>query len=446
MRTTCNTNSDCKSSAAPICDTNTHLCVACIADSDCSAGNFCDGTTHACTAKMPNGGSCTANNMCSSGVCTAGACAPASCPSGQSVCNSACVDLSTDSNNCGFCGHICPGTPPGVCTSGICGGAQPTCNVDTDCASSNLFCDGTTHACTAKMPNGGSCTANNMCSSGVCSTSSHTCVQCNADSDCSAGNVCKANQCVPGCASGLTSCGGVCVDTKSSNNNCGVCGNACGVGLACRSGTCGPPTCTSNADCTSLPGTICDTQLPSGLCVPQNSGLQGFPCNNNADCQSGTCTNNACTAPSCPSGQTDCGGICVNLQNNPADCGACGATCGVGQTCNAGQCQTVTNTCTSDLNCMPGTVCDTTVGFCVPKGPAGTSCTANDQCQSGACTLGQCTTPTTCKTDADCPSTHFCVLAANNFPYCQLKGTTGTLCGGNNQCQSGICKSNGACG
>jgi hypothetical protein len=44
-----------------------------------------------------------------------------------------------------------------------------------------------------------------------------------------------------------------------------------------------------------------------------------------------------CTT-SCPTGLTTCGGSCVNLQTDTANCGACGTVCGATRTCVAGAC------------------------------------------------------------------------------------------------------------
>jgi cysteine-rich repeat protein len=53
------------------------------------------------------------------------------------------------------------------------------------------------------------------------------------------------------------------------------------------------------------------------------------------------CTNN-CQLPAftCPQGQTDCAGTCVDAQTNNANCGICGTVCNAnaGQVCNAGNC------------------------------------------------------------------------------------------------------------
>ena len=42
------------------------------------------------------------------------------------------------------------------------------------------------------------------------------------------------------CPSGQMACGGACVNTASSNTNCGACGVTCGGGQACSNGYCCP--------------------------------------------------------------------------------------------------------------------------------------------------------------------------------------------------------------
>ncbi|MDB4968310.1 MAG: Tryptophan synthase alpha chain [Myxococcales bacterium] len=88
---------------------------------------------------------------------------------------------------------------------------------------------------------------------------------------------------------GLTSCNAVCVDIQSNVKSCGSCTNSCGSQNA--AGTCTNGTCTE----------VCDT---------------GF----------GNCDNNPST------------GCETNLNNDVANCGACGAACGEHQTCDWGVC------------------------------------------------------------------------------------------------------------
>ena len=40
----------------------------------------------------------------------------------------------------------------------------------------------------------------------------------------------------------------------------------------------------------------------------------------------------------CPSGTQLCGSACVNVSNDPNNCGTCGDACGAGQVCSGGTC------------------------------------------------------------------------------------------------------------
>ena len=63
-------------------------------------------------------GTCTSSANCPAGqVCVAGVCQPA-CPPGFTKCNGACVNLQTDSANCGACSNVCSGDSG--CTNGAC--------------------------------------------------------------------------------------------------------------------------------------------------------------------------------------------------------------------------------------------------------------------------------------------------------------------------------------
>jgi len=72
----------------------------------CTSGQICAGSTcTSCPAATPT----VCNNTCVFGLC---------CPSGQTFCQGSCLDTSTDNNNCGSCGHMCP--YPQICNGGTC--------------------------------------------------------------------------------------------------------------------------------------------------------------------------------------------------------------------------------------------------------------------------------------------------------------------------------------
>ncbi|HVV81562.1 MAG TPA: hypothetical protein VHE35_00740 [Kofleriaceae bacterium] len=143
-----------------------------------------------------------------------------------------------------------------------------------------------------------------------------------------------------------------------------------------------------------------------------------------------------CHAGTCADGETVCGGVCSNMQNDRDNCGHCGNQCGDGLVCAGGSCVegcennmvscggTCTDTMTDEANCGgcglngsqfvcdPGETCDT--GACV--------------CTSGVVCGGACTDPMTdsmhCGASGDC-------TGAN----------TGTACQANEGCVGGNCVS-----
>ena len=82
-----------------------------------------------------------------------------------------------------------------------------------------------------------------------------------------------------------------------------------------------------------------------GACVdisadPANCGACGWDCE-----ASQTCSGGMCWAPSPSSDQlcaaqglTNCGGVCANLSADPYNCGTCGRGCGAGDACANGAC------------------------------------------------------------------------------------------------------------
>jgi hypothetical protein len=65
-----------------------------------------------------------------------------------------------------------------------------------------------------------------------------------------------------------------------------------------------------------------------------------------------------CCANSCPAGQVECNGTCIDLATSASNCGACGNTCGGGSACSNGYCcptgtRACGDTCVANLTPCP---------------------------------------------------------------------------------------------
>lgn len=102
----------------------------------CSNGAICDGVCTDTTSNSANCGSC--GHACDVGsLCVKSTCVSDCEAAGFTMCGADCRDVSDDSRNCGACGNACPGN--NVCTGGEC-----VCN-----CGSNEHCDAVTGACAA---------------------------------------------------------------------------------------------------------------------------------------------------------------------------------------------------------------------------------------------------------------------------------------------------------
>jgi hypothetical protein len=126
------------------------------------------------------------------------------CVTGQTLCNSKCVDTKNDVLNCGTCGTSCGGDGGGgwECTNGTC-----------SCAQSKTACNG---ACVDTQTDIANCGG---CGSACAGT-------------------CMAGHC---CTTGQQSCNNACTDVLHDSNNCGDCGVTCANGEKyCGNGMCFP--------------------------------------------------------------------------------------------------------------------------------------------------------------------------------------------------------------
>lgn len=88
-------------------------------------------------------------------------------------------------------------------------------------------------------------------------------------------------------------------------------------------------------------------------------------------------------APGCGPGVTRCGAVCVDVQHDPENCGACGVTCAAEDVCAGGQC---TSTCpaafaTCAAGCVDLSADPANCGLC------NLSCATGEVCAAGQCTV-----------------------------------------------------------
>ncbi|MEZ4394775.1 MAG: hypothetical protein R3A48_27180 [Polyangiales bacterium] len=436
---------------------------------------------------MSNG--CANGLSCVSNVCQA-------CPSGQQLCNGACVSV-LDRNNCGACGNACvsgfdcitagdAGAPSceRVCPPGQnrCGsGAQGICsdlNIDT----SNCGTCGT--SCTAMMPPNVTAASCSMgrCGVGTCAANFSNCDMnaangCEVNTQTDAMNcggcgractvppnavaVCRAGTCDFTCMAGFSDCdrnpaNGCETNLSTDPQNCMMCGNRCptqtGQTATCRAGVCGTTTTlmcpAGTADCDTMAGNGCETNTNTG--VPgtgqiAHCGACGTTCNfpnGQNRCLAGQCVLGTCNAnfANCNGDQED--GCEADVRTTLAHCGACGASCGgrfanAVPTCTAGACALAScNTGFANCNNMAVDGCEIdTRNNPLHCGRCGAACAAGEQCISGACTLICPTGQTNCSGR--------CVDRNTDNQNC---GTCGRACGPGQLCSNGTCQTSCAVG
>jgi len=187
------------------------------------------------------------------------------------------------------------------------------------------------------------CKGNDDCTGQKCNTTTHRCVDCIADPDCTATSA--TAKCSPSgkcaetctgegtaCGTGGKCCGGLCLQTESDLDNCGACGKVCSAvndSPSCTAGKCVFKCANGFAHCGPPDdNTGCETNIRT----VQNCGACGAICTaQKVEFVNGlACAGDKCTYTTCQQGHYD-------KDNDPAN--GCEATCGGSQEvcCPAGQ-------------------------------------------------------------------------------------------------------------
>jgi hypothetical protein len=332
-------------SCAPYRGCSGARCISqCGSDSQCASGNVCSGGS---CGRRPRGAACSRDGDCADpGICAQGRCC-------DRACNGTCMACNVE-GSLGTCRPV-----PAM-------GADPTgtCRDDT-CTNG---CDGN-GGCLRERP-GTTCRPASCGAGGITRSTCNAAGACTSTTTaCPAGQVCMGDRCAPPAKKGL---GEACVAGAECASNACVAGRCCASACA---GPCKVCTAGSNWTCVNAPAsTPCGDgrQCAAGVCSKKGPGQS---CSDGVECQSGTCSNGGCCATACagacrtcsaasmwqcravdggtcgmgnvcrngscvapcPGNQTVCGQTCVNLNNDPANCGECRRACASGR-CMQGTC------------------------------------------------------------------------------------------------------------
>ena len=263
------------------------------------------------------------------------------CSAGQSACSGKCVDLMTDSENCGGCGFSVPYGE--TCVNGQFSSVLNKAN-------RTRVTGTTTSAAAATGTQPGTCPSGTWSCAGSCvdpGSDRNNCGACGIV--CPSIEVCRNGRCdLPAttvtatgtvnvsaylsCGRNEMPCSGSCVNVFTNKKNCGVCGRACKADEVCQNAQCGPA-CLNNGS------TLCDD-----LCVDlktdmDNCGACGSVCKSflpnakGSECASGTCTISQCKTDYADCDKNVPNGCEVYLRTDAANCGSCGTKCPAGQVC-----------------------------------------------------------------------------------------------------------------
>ncbi|MBT9561204.1 MAG: hypothetical protein IV100_34740, partial [Myxococcales bacterium] len=301
---------------------------------------------------------------------------------------------------------------------------------------------------------GGTCGSNAQCVSGLCVDG--VCCTSACTGACEACDVAGAiGTCTPvpdgqdldtECA-GDGTCGGVCNGAKAcrfpaATTSCGTCRQCDGVGA------CGFVAVDTDpqVDCP-----LCEVCDGNGACNPADLGTDvknecaagtTTSCGLNGTCDGASACDKYGTETVCTAGT--CSGTTHNFDDLCDGTGSCtdaGTESCVPYACVGTTCAT---TCTTDADCAPSFMCNTTTSACVPTKVDGDPCASANECVSGHCQNGYCcASGNCCATTANCAA--FAVApSCTTASLCDGERTDAT-CNGNKQCVTAVVDDDTAC-
>jgi hypothetical protein len=241
----------------------------------------------------------------------------ATCPSSRFPCD---TNLLNDDQNCGGCGIRCPAENTGNHSKWTCVEGKCTFGCVT------AFGRHQYQSCDGDPTNG--CESDGVADKNNCGACGNKCAD---------GLLCQNGECIDFCElmNLPDRCGQYsCANLKTDDRNCGSCGVQCdptGPSLpalpsdmyyGCGARTCGVPKCLSalTADCNGDVSDGCEVTLNTDdHCTHCNDACgPGKFCGRRPDGTFGCL---------CPDGETYCGSSCVQLDDDPFNCGGCNNRC-----------------------------------------------------------------------------------------------------------------------
>lgn len=441
----CRANRDCDSK---VC-TDDGTCAAPTCDDRVFNGDEtdvdCGGSCSPCTP----GRRCKENQDCVGEVCGLDRRCAVVCVEGRADCdlnteNGCEVNLKTDPDNCGKCGHECalahavPDCSGGECVIASCSDGYLDCNGDPE--------DG--------------CEINGNTDINNCGACGNVCPALRGSARCVKG------ECAINCEPGFANCDGDlsngCEKSVLNDvNNCGACGHVCpaqpGFTPWCVNGECGETQCPDGfGDCNGNPEDGCEVDLRS-------NADHCNTCGNFCSALNGTaaCDERVCIVASCDPGFADCNGKysdgCeVNTNTSIDHCGACNERCEIENAtaeCQAGECRVKTCLGTYRDCDGNGTDCEVDIATdpdnCGGCGSAGSDCSevfagghahgacVNQVCQPGVCYDGY--------ANCDMQAANGCEAQLGSVNHCGgcnivCKSGSSVHASGGTSCENDTCK------